>query len=266
MPGALWIGPTGNRNPGAESTVYGLVLHIQQGTEAGTEAWQRNTASATPVSSHFLAPKAGGVRQMVDTADKAWCQAAGNAHWISVECEGRAGEQLTPGQVLACAQILAWLHGVYGVPLRTADDPGAASVAAGGLIYHSAGGAAWGNHPDCPGQPIINQRPAIIAQAASITGGPAAMTDLDYGPWPRPAAVGNRPARVELDDLWGQEMGLGSPFAPGQKSARTAQLDRIEQALTDLGKLLRGQTPAAPGGDTLHAILTKAGWTPPPPA
>lgn len=168
MPGAVWIGPTVNEDPGAELAVYGLILHIQQGTEAGTEAWERNPLSE--VSSHFLAPRAGGVRQMVDTADKAWCQVDGNSHWISVECEGYSGQPLTPAQVEAAAQILAWLHTVYGVPLTPANDPSPGSVAHGGLGYHAMGGSSWGGHYDCPGAPVINQRPAICARAAQLAG------------------------------------------------------------------------------------------------
>lgn len=175
MPGAVWIGPTVNENPGAEGTVYGLVLHIQQGTEAGTESWERDPASQ--VSSHFLTPKSGGLRQMVDTADKAWCEVAGNTHWISIECEGMSGEALTDAQVTACAQLLAWLHEAYAVPLAPASNPNAATVAQGGLGYHSMGGAAWGGHYDCPGLPIIAQRALICARAASIVDGNIPMED-----------------------------------------------------------------------------------------
>lgn len=175
MPGATWVGPTVNRTPRAMGTIIGLVLHIQDGNEQGTEAWQRNPASQ--VSSHFLLPKAGGVRQMVDTADRAWCQVSGNRQWVSVECEGHSGDQLTPGQLAGAAQILSWLHLTYGVYLRLANDPTATTVQQGGLAYHALGGKAWGDHLACPGAPIIAQRPAIITAAQLLAGGDMQLTD-----------------------------------------------------------------------------------------
>lgn len=166
MPGAVWIGPTDNRYPAGMSTVVGVVLHIQQGTEAGTEAWQRNPKSQ--VSSHFLLPKTGGIRQMVDTEDAAWCEVAGNRHWLSIECEGRSGDLLTAAQLDAAARILLWAHHTYGVPLATSNDWRALVPALGGLGYHAMGGNAWGGHFDCPGTPIINQRALIVARAVHL--------------------------------------------------------------------------------------------------
>lgn len=175
MPGAVWIGPTVNEGDGdgrpgepadAISTVVGVVLHIQQGTEAGSEAWQRNPAAR--VSSHFLVPKSGGIRQMVDTADRAWCQVAGNRHWLSIELEGRSGDTMTPGQLDACAQVLAWAHRVYGVPIAVSNAWAATDVHQGGLGYHAMGGNAWGGHFDCPGTPIIHQRDDVVSRALQL--------------------------------------------------------------------------------------------------
>lgn len=165
MPGAVWIGPTPNEDPGGMTAHLGLVLHIQQGNEQGTEAWFQEQASQA--SSHFLNPKTGSLRQLVDTADKAWAEANGNPGWISVENEGYSGDSLTASQVDNAAHLFAWLSTSYGIPLRTTSD-----VTVRGLGYHAMGGKAWGNHPDCPGTPIINQRAAIVARAAAIAGAP----------------------------------------------------------------------------------------------
>lgn len=163
---AEWVGPTVNRYPGGMGAVAGVVLHIQEGSEAGTEAWQKNPTAQ--VSSHFLAPKSGRLRQMVDTADGAWAEVSGNLHWLSIECEGFSGSPLTGDQIEACAQVLARAHTVYGVPLAPCDDPLLRGV--GGLTGHGLGGAAWGGHTDCPGAPILAQRGAIIDRAAAIAG------------------------------------------------------------------------------------------------
>lgn len=168
---ADWIGTTPNRNPGGMVAHRGLVLHIQEGTEQGTEAWQRNPASQ--ISSHFLAPKVGRPRQMVDTADKAWTEAAGNPYWLSVEIEGRAGDALTGDQVAGIAAIYARGVRDYDWPLASTND-----VDGTGLGWHGMGGTAWGGHSGCPGAPIIAQRPQILAVAKQILN-PAPATEED---------------------------------------------------------------------------------------
>lgn len=163
MPGAEWIGPTPNKYDGGQTDVHGLVLHIQEGTEAGSEAWFTNPQAQA--SAHFLNPKQGGLRQLVDTADASWAEMAGNRHWISIENEGMSGDSLTPSQLENAAQLLAWLHQTYSTPLQATDDPNGQ-----GLGWHGMGGDAWGGHFDCPGEPIKSQRPSIIARAQQILG------------------------------------------------------------------------------------------------
>lgn len=163
MPGVTYIGPTPNKRVDGMVEVRGLVLHIQQGTEAGSEAWFKNPASQA--SSHFLNPKVGGLRQLVDTKDRAWAEADGNAHWVSIENEGFVPAALTASQVENAAQLLAWLHKTYQVPLQSTDDPNGK-----GLGWHGMGGAAWGGHTGCPGDAIKAQRAAIITRAKAILG------------------------------------------------------------------------------------------------
>ncbi|WP_405019542.1 N-acetylmuramoyl-L-alanine amidase [Kitasatospora sp. NBC_00070] len=165
MPGTTWIGPTPNRTVGGQAARRGLALHIQDGSEAGSEAWFKNPEAQA--SSHFLNPKVGGLRQMVDTDDKAWAQAAGNPYWISVENEGRGGDALTASQIENCARLLAWLHTTYDVALQLTDDPNGR-----GLGWHGMGGAAWGGHPDCPGKAVLAQRGQILARAQQLTNPP----------------------------------------------------------------------------------------------
>lgn len=163
MPGADWIGPTANCTPNGMASVRGLVLHIQQGYEGGSEAWFKNPASQA--SAHFLNPKQGALRQLVDTRDRAWAQAAGNLNWISVENEGFTPDALTPSQVENNAHLMVWLHRTYSVPLETTDHPDGR-----GLGWHGMGGAAWGGHPNCPGPAIIGQRDAILTRAHALLG------------------------------------------------------------------------------------------------
>lgn len=171
-PNAEWIGPTVNQTPGGMIEVLGLVLHIQQGTEAGSESWFKNAESQA--SSHFLNPKSGGLRQLVDTRDKAWAEVSGNAHWISVENEGYSGDFLTDSQLNNLAGLYSWLNEVYRIPFVIANSPSDK-----GLGWHGMGGVSWGNHPNCPGDHILSQRNTILDRAA----GTPTMSD-GGAPWP----------------------------------------------------------------------------------
>lgn len=178
-PGADYIGDTPNRTDGAMTTdCFGAVLHIQEGYEAGSESWFRNPASQA--SSHLLNPKSGRMRQMVEFDDKAWAEAAGNSYWISIENEGFQGEQLTDSQVQNIADFYKWAHqeDSDSFPYQITD-----SVNVRGLGWHGMGGVPWGNHPNCPGEPIKNQRGEILRRAqdnGSIPQNPPAV----LAPWP----------------------------------------------------------------------------------
>lgn len=177
MPGATWIGPTPNQTTDGMVEVRGLVLHIQEGNEQGSEAWFKNPAAEA--SSHFLNPKTGNLRQLIDTKDRAWAEAGGNAHWVSVENEGFVPDALTASQVANVAALLAWLHTEYAVPLQSTDD-----VNGKGLGWHGMGGAAWGGHTGCPGDAIKAQRPAIVAAAKTILGIVPNQPKPAYEPFP----------------------------------------------------------------------------------
>lgn len=178
FPKATWRGPVPNRTPGGMSGHRGLVLHIQEGTESGTDSWFHNPASQ--VSAHFGNPKSGPLDQWVDTDDRAWAEVDGNPEWISVENEGRSGDTLTPSQLENVAQLFAWIHTTYGVPLQPSDST------VPGLTGHGLGGQAWGGHLDCPGRPILDQRPQIIARTAQILGGTAVPGPPGPPPSPTP--------------------------------------------------------------------------------
>lgn len=164
---ATWRGPVPNMNAGQMLRSFqGLVLHIEQGTESGTDNWFHNPASA--VSAHFGSPKLGPLDQWVDTDDLAWAQVAGNGRWISLENEGQPGDSLTADQLHNAAVLLAWLNLTEGISMALADSP-----TDSGLGFHAMGGVPWGNHPQCPGQRIIDQRGDIIAAAQRLVSGPS---------------------------------------------------------------------------------------------
>lgn len=138
-----------------------IVVHIMQGTLAGTDSWFRNPAAE--VSAHFGTGQHGALYQWVDTANKAWHCDNGNGVAIGVENEGHSGDRLTDAQLQRNAQVLAWAHSTHGIPLRRAH-----STSDSGLAWHGMGGAYWGNHPSCPGAPIVAQLNEIVSRAREV--------------------------------------------------------------------------------------------------
>jgi hypothetical protein len=166
MPGATWRPIPVNYTNNGQREVRGVVVHIMAGTLSGTDSWFRNPKAQA--SSHFGTGKAGALYQWVDTADRAWAQANGNPAWISVENEGKGGDTLTSAQLDRVAEVLAWAHTTYGVPLQVTH-----SVNGQGLGYHAMGGASWGGHTSCPGTRIVAQLDDIVSRAKKIVGGDA---------------------------------------------------------------------------------------------
>lgn len=161
---AEWVGPTVNQGGGMREH-RGQVLHIAQGSYAGTVAWQRNPGAQ--VSSHFIVSKAGHIGQMVDTDVTAWTQAAGNGYWLSVENEGSIPAPLTDAQLEANAIIYARGIREYGWPLQLANDPSGRGLGFHAMGSHHGFADDWG-HADCPGPAIIAQRQQILTRAAQL--------------------------------------------------------------------------------------------------
>lgn len=163
-PFAVWLpSPNYTRAP---VTPKFVVMHIQEGTQTGTNAWVQNPASQ--VSAHFAVAKNGALYQYVDTDYRAWAEAAGNPYGYSIEHEGYSGDALTAQQIATDAKLIAWLWGQYPtMPRVVTDNPNGD----GGIIGHGEGGVPWGNHPQCPGAPILTQRQTVLDQTLTILKG-----------------------------------------------------------------------------------------------
>lgn len=164
---AAWRGPTENSGPDL-NVVYGLVLHIAQGYFEGTISWQKNPDANT--SSHFVGGRNPGERaQVVDTAEQAWCQKAGNSSWLSLELAGFVPDAMTENQLDFAARLLLRCHTAYGVPLRVAANPSER-----GLGHHSMDREGtdpeWG-HDECPGSNIIAQKQQVVDRAIALLNG-----------------------------------------------------------------------------------------------
>lgn len=186
-PFAQWQGSPNDYPGGMDGEPMGVVLHIEQGYEAGTVSVFHNPGAQA--SAHFGIGKDGHIDQFVDTHDAAWAEVAGNRHWISIEHEGFTGEALTEAQVAADVRLIAWLKGSedgpgLNFPLQETDD-----VNRPGLGWHGMGGADWGGHTQCPGDPIKAQRPEILQGVEARIGGNNPPPAPAPAPAPHPAPV-----------------------------------------------------------------------------
>lgn len=139
------------------------ITHIMQGTLDGTDSWFHNPVAQ--VSAHFGVGRNGKIIQWVDTDDQAWHAADANSYSVGVEHEGFSGSPLTDAQIDADAELLSWLNEVYpAIDLWVNTRP----YTGHGLSWHGLGGVAWGNHPNCPGLPIVHQLPEIVRTAKAL--------------------------------------------------------------------------------------------------
>jgi len=129
-----------------------FVVHIAQGNyQRGIIAWFRNPRAL--VSSHFSVSRYGRICQHVELDRIAWAEEDYNDVAISIEHLGYSGMKLTILQKRATLRLLVWLHGQYPqVPLHRIASPSGR-----GVIGHGELGVAGGDHPDCPGAPILAQ-------------------------------------------------------------------------------------------------------------
>lgn len=153
-----------NERPGGISRPFlGLVLHVEVGSESGSDQWFHNPAAQA--SAHFGIPKRGGVDQWVGLTDRAWAEAAGNSRWASVETEGLPADPLTDAQLDSLAELYAELHthAPAEFPLHTSESPSEP-----GFGWHGMGGAAWGGHFFCPGDVRRRQRAEVLARTVRL--------------------------------------------------------------------------------------------------
>lgn len=159
-PFATWR-PISTNYGGKMGAVRGLVLHVQEGNNS-LYGWFSNPAAQ--VSAHFWCSKSGALEQYLQPPQQtAWAQGAGNANYVSVECEGFATEAMTTGQLGTVAALLDWAAGTFGFPVT-----GPVAHGSSGFTQHcnlnGTPDPAWGNHV-CPGPIRLGQEPAIVTLA-----------------------------------------------------------------------------------------------------
>lgn len=150
-PGATFVGANKQDYSANPISHKFVIIHVMQGSETGTCAWFNNPNAQ--VSAHFGVSKNGLVQQYVDTDEMAWAEGQWNGIGISIEHEGLSGQHLTKAQIKADKKLLRWLRKQYALDLRMTFNP---HDARGGVIPHGKLPEGSLSHPDCPGQPIID--------------------------------------------------------------------------------------------------------------
>jgi N-acetyl-anhydromuramyl-L-alanine amidase AmpD len=117
-PPALWAAAaSANYATGRAARIDKVVIHVAQGSYAGTISWFRNARSR--VSSHYVIRSADGmITQMVRDKDTAYHARRANASSLGIEHEGFMNEPawFTDTMYRSSAALTAYLCGRYNIP------------------------------------------------------------------------------------------------------------------------------------------------------
>lgn len=151
LPQTVWL-PNTRRHPiaridhGPIRTIEFIVIHINEGTTAGTFDWWAKPGHEAD-GAQVQISKDGTAYQTMRLDHKAWQAGDANNRSTGIEHEGfshstHPNDSRPHVQLHASANRAAWiLHECnLGRPKHGKN-----------LFGHSEGGAAWGGHPLCPG-------------------------------------------------------------------------------------------------------------------
>ncbi|MEV2243011.1 peptidoglycan-binding protein [Streptomyces sp. NPDC049970] len=117
-PPALWVAAnSANYATGRTATVDKVVVHVTQGSYAGTISWFQNATSQ--VSSHYVVRSSDGqITQMVRDKDTAYHAKSANASSLGIEHEGFVDDPswFTDPMYRSSAALTASLCERYGIP------------------------------------------------------------------------------------------------------------------------------------------------------
>lgn len=162
-PHAVWKGAAVQDYSRARIHPRLVVVHVAQGGEAGIVPWFHNPKAE--VSAHLFNPKVGPMLQFVDLTQTAYAEMAYNDESISIEHEGFSGERLTVGQVQRLRAAAHFLHRAFGIPPKWRDD----AFSGPGWTSHGDLGPEGGDHPQCPGAPIVGDVRALLRTVARFS-------------------------------------------------------------------------------------------------
>ncbi|MEU6076372.1 N-acetylmuramoyl-L-alanine amidase [Micromonospora sp. NPDC047074] len=115
---ARWIAANGaNYAAGRSSRITTVILHVTQGSYAGTISWFQNPSSG--VSAHYVIKSSNGeITQMVREGDTAYHARSGNAYGVGLEHEGYVDNPawFTDAMYRSSAALVRYLCDKYGIP------------------------------------------------------------------------------------------------------------------------------------------------------
>lgn len=118
-PDALWVPADGaNFAPGRAEALNKIVIHVTQGSYAGSISWFQNPEAQ--VSSHYVVRSSDGeVTQMVRDADTAYHARSANASSLGIEHEGYVDDPswFTDAMYRSSAKLTRHLADKHGIPL-----------------------------------------------------------------------------------------------------------------------------------------------------
>lgn len=129
-PAALWVpASTSNYQSGRTAAISKVVVHVTQGSYAGSISWFQNPASQ--VSAHYVIRSSDGeVTQTVRDANTAWHARSANPSSIGIEHEGFVADPswFTDSMYRSSAALTRHLTAKYGIPRTRAGIVGHSEV------------------------------------------------------------------------------------------------------------------------------------------
>ncbi len=117
-PPAHWVpADSGNYASGRTAAIDTVVIHVTQGSYAGTISWFQNPDAE--VSAHYVVRSSDGdITQMVRDADTAWHARSANPHSLGIEHEGYVDDPswFTDTMYRSSAALTKHLCDTYGIP------------------------------------------------------------------------------------------------------------------------------------------------------
>lgn len=117
-PAALWVPADANNfATGRSAAIDKVIIHVTQGSYAGSISWFQNPASE--VSSHYVVRSSDGqITQMVRDSDTAYHARSANSSALGIEHEGFVDDPswFTDAMYRSSAALTAYLCDRYGIP------------------------------------------------------------------------------------------------------------------------------------------------------
>ncbi|WP_244871009.1 N-acetylmuramoyl-L-alanine amidase [Catellatospora sp. IY07-71] len=117
-PGARWIAAAGgNYGAGRSAAITTIVIHVTQGSYAGTISWFQNPSAG--VSAHYVVKSSNGeVTQMVRDEDTAYHARSANPYSLGIEHEGFVDNPawFTDAMYRSSANLSRHLANKWGIP------------------------------------------------------------------------------------------------------------------------------------------------------